>query len=177
MTRPLTTSPLIRAPYANRFCGPFAAGLITGRSPDDIEEVVLAWRKKHAGSRRGPDLSSVSGMSNYEMERVVEAFGYRLVKETFPQRVIQCGGLHIHTHYAGWLPMNTSVGPTLTQWMRKAERDPESLYLVTITGHFLLVRRNLITDNILRRWDAVERHSLRRRRVRLVQRVVRRTED
>jgi hypothetical protein len=131
---------------SNTYCGPAALSLITGKHVDKcVEAIHSVYRNDFlSGGRRRP----VRGTSRFEMISVLKQFGYQSSKlsiPTFPQRLL------------------TLVG--FRYWLRKNGWEPESVYLVNVTGHWLVMKGIKLFDNANPEGIFFGKYGRRRRRV------------
>lgn len=119
-----------RGERSNTFCGPAALSLITGKHVDEcVEDVHALWRNSFvSGGRR----RAVRGMSNSEMHYALLRSGYYAK----PVPTALCG---------------TGAKPTIARFVRWLKRQPhwhpKKLWLVNVTGHYVVVRGIKLFDN------------------------------
>jgi len=102
------------------FCGPYAIGVVTGRSFEDIRTAVNERRNR-------PPNTGVCGMYDYEIEAVLNMFGYGMDK---------C-----------WSDGGRSKDRiTLKKWLEKP-RPEGHVYIVVLTRHFVVVTDDWLIDN------------------------------
>lgn len=118
---------------SNGFCGPAALSAITGRT---VEECVTVL--KECGTRK--DWKSVRGVANFEMERALGVMGFDAVESFGEIQPHYCYGAETHTA-RNW--------PTLTQWLKqsRAYRKKDSVYLVSLAHHFIVIQGCKVWDN------------------------------
>lgn len=139
---------LIRSERSNKFCGPAALALITGRPVDEMVAIVKSYRwKSYRRDSRWP----VKGMRNKEMVEILFNCGFDIVKMAS----------HVDKQYG--------TEPTLAKWLRltRVIRNPRPTlaFLVNVTGHYIVVCGRKIYDN--HNPDGVFLRQYRHRRVRV----------
>jgi hypothetical protein len=119
------------------WCGPAALSATTGVPVSKIIEVA----KQLSGREQ------ISGMSNWLMERVADALGYRLYT--------------IHTYYKEYIHQSRKIGqytvygyytsdskPTLAQYARKHQKEfAEHAVIVNVTGHYVALYGRRFCDS------------------------------
>jgi hypothetical protein len=120
----------------NTYCGPFALGFILHKTPDEVAALVRRFRNYP---------TRVRGMWNYEVTNILFAQGRAF--ESFC-----CGQSTFLVDVArgrlrSWVPcfMVNTKQPTLAQWLKT--RDKKGLYMLNITGHYIVVKGRKIFDN------------------------------
>lgn len=121
----------------NHYCGPAALSIITGRS---VEEICRLMRIQVTGQR------AIKGLHGWQVVRGLALLGYH------------AAGIPVAS---SWLDFNR---PTLAAWLRR-QRKPEDVYLVGVTGHWIVVRGRKIADNHNPNGVFLRRYQHRRRRV------------
>jgi hypothetical protein len=138
-----------RGERSNTFCGPAALSLITGKHVDKCVEQVHEYRDG-LGKRR-----NVRGMSNWEMTWVLGRMGFQQSKLNVPKQ-----------------------NPTLVALMRWIKRqdfwDAKNVYLVNVTGHYVVMKGIKLFDNRNPEGVFFGRYEHRRWRVKHVWEVMRR---
>jgi hypothetical protein len=108
----------------NRYCGPYVIAHLLGESPDDAARRVREYR-----NLTGRYCKAVKGMHVLELKRVLHRAGLR-VGEVGSYR--QESGRYL----------------TLAAWLKRYRKErSEKMFVVTITGHFILVKGRKIYDN------------------------------
>lgn len=105
------------------YCGPFSLMAVTGWS---LNQCMRRIRKANKWDPK----REIKGMWNTEIERTLKAAGIPISKTTYVK------GSFMHAD-----------PPTLTKWLRdRSAADKRAMYLVTLTGHFVVVNGNEFID-------------------------------
>lgn len=102
------------------FCGPYAMGVVTGRSFEDIRAAVNDWRNRKPNT-------GVCGMWPHEINGGLERLGYGMNK------VYGCG-----------VPRERI---TLKKWLGRMKRAEGHVYIVTLSTHYVVVTDDWLIDN------------------------------
>jgi hypothetical protein len=144
---------------SNKFCGPAALSLLTGRHVDSCIKEIRAFRNRDgflSGFRRRP----VKGMDKTEVVRVLNRMGY------MPQTVFHWELDHVPLKS---LDEQDSGKPTLVAFMRWLKKhpcwSPKKKYLVMVTDHYVVVRGRKLFDNHNPEGVFFGRYDRRRKRV------------
>lgn len=132
----------------NRYCGPGAVSIITGRTAECAVRWILAGRGYGPRERNG----GIKGTFGVEVGEALHALGYEL-------------GMSHSAAIDG-------KRPTLARWLR--ERTPEQrrrTYLVSAGGHWIVVRGNKVACSITGAPVNLREYPHRRYRVRRYSRV------
>jgi len=136
----------------NRYCGPGAVSIVTGRTAECAVRWMLLARGYEPGDRNG----GIKGSWAREVGVALHSLGYTL----------------------GMGRSTSSPRPTLARWLR--ERTPEQrrrTYLVSAGSHFLVVRGNKVACSITGEPVNLRAYPHRRYRVRTVYPVTLRTDE
>lgn len=143
---------VIRAPKDNNFCGPAALSILTNRPVAEVVEYLRQGRGRAPSGRR----RAIRGVATWEMRHALEAMGFGV-------RSIESGG----TLLTGFIP-RAGFRPTLAKLLRSSlkNRRADQRYLITLTGHFVVLIGRKIYDNHNPDGIWVRQYQHRRKRVR-----------
>jgi hypothetical protein len=139
---------------SNTFCGPAALSLITHKHVDNCVKEIHALYKRD-GFLSGGRRRSVRGVSRFEMLQVLTRLGYD----------------------AQVLPVVDK--PTLVsfrRWLRERGTDAKRIYLLNVTGHWMVMRGIKLFDNANPEGVTFGKYTKRRRRVQRAWVIARRDE-
>lgn len=132
---------------SNHYCGPAALAYIMRSHPDEAARIF----RRLSGKR------AIRGVTNTLMLRAISALGFRAVPVT--------------STFYGW--RGAKIAPTLRAFLDGRDQDGE--YLVTITGHYIVVVidgwRTTVFDNKFREGKSVYVCPYLRRKVRSAWRI------
>ena len=138
------------------WCGPFAAAVLlreTYAAAYDRCRAQVA-RSTYAGAR--DRASVITGMLQRDLEAVLIGGGLKVAgRETFRGRGAM-PGFKVPAYHR-------DPRPTLAAWLKT--RDRSALYLVNVTGHYLVVAGDRTIDNQVGAWVSVRETRSRRARV------------
>jgi len=131
---------VIRNDRDNRYCGPAALSLITGRPVSECTEEL----RRHTGQR------AIRGVYRNDLLDVSRRMGTRLIN----------------------VPVIGTPGqqrPTLVKLLRQLrERHADDVYLINITGHYIVLKGIKLFDNVNPDGVFIRRYAHRRKRVKYV---------
>ena len=134
----------LNAAPGTAFCGPTAIAAITGATPEDVERLVIAYRKTMPPPRRSMPKRGrpVSTMWLNEIAPIMGKLGWTLIdhRQAHCQRV------------------------TFAQWQRET-RGKRGTSVVLVTGHFVAVSGDWFVDSCNRNPIPLSKAPLRRKRV------------
>lgn len=139
-------SPAIDPRPVGAWCGPSALAAITGKSVVEVEDAILAYRKRNPPPRRNRGhRGRVVSMWWSEVEPVCKALGWRVIENL----------RHGNPTFAAWRRTRSGIGP----------------YLVLITGHFVAVSGHWFVDSNNREPIPATKYRHQRTRVKRVARL------
>lgn len=132
------------------WCGPAAISVITGRSTEEISQLIRATRVTGTIARLAKR-STVKGIHGWELDKCLDVLGVKYER----------------------LYIKEKDRPTLASFLdgpdgSLSHRAPEDIYILNVTGHFLTVRGDIIIDNNHPTGIAVAKFPNRRVRVKAV---------
>lgn len=101
------------------YCGPYCLAAATGLSVEEITSNINAWRNAEKLDKQ------VGGTHAEELRTVLDQHkvGYTVEKLSY-----------------------RSTQPTFTQWIKKERTSRRDYYIVLVTGHWVLLRGDWLTD-------------------------------
>ena len=124
---------VIRTEKSNKFCGPAALSLLTGRP---VDEIVLAVKNLRISDEGIRGYRPLKGMYNSEMIAVLGQYGFELVR-----MARECQD--VYRLY--------DARPTLARWLRAKrqyrQEHPDAKILLNVTGHYLVLHGRKLYDN------------------------------
>jgi len=109
------------------YCGPFAFAAITGNSFVESRARLNRARLNRANDR--PENRGIRGCSDWTLTCALNSSGY-----------------HPSLFYR--TPSGGVDRKNLNQWLKTLSRDDDSIYLVLLTGHWIVVKgRSVMIDN------------------------------
>src|ERR1700675_4110597 len=148
---------------SNTFCGPAALSLITHKHVDNCVKTIHSLYRNDflTGGRR----RNVRGVSRYEMLQALGKLGYKAT-------VLPIGPGGSLPYELRNLPKTcmSKNGPTLVsfrRWLRKNGTDAKTIYLLNVTGHWMVMKGIKMFDNANPEGVTFGKYTKRRRRVQL----------
>lgn len=131
---------------SNRYCGPAALSLLTGRHVDECTAQLRANRASWRPGRR----HAIRGCFSQEILRVLHQWGFSSQalheQSNWPkkQKTVTKTGAFVLVK-----PRTRVLGPTVAGFLRLTRsRTPEQRFFVATSTHFLVVRGRKIYDNL-----------------------------
>ena len=127
----------------NSYCGPAAISTVAGVTTDEAARII---RERRAYYR------PVRGCHYYEVLQALNLLGYTFESYTSIGK-LQRGVVRLQ--------------PTLKQWLAERDRraDHSQVFLVNVTGHFIVIRGSILVDSHHRNGELIEDVGGLRRRV------------
>ena len=128
-------APARSATRQRSWCGPYAIATLAGVDYDTAYDRVC----------RVLGVQSIAGMRNNQTLKVLKDYGLRVMP--LPRAEVY----DIISYGDGY---STARRLTLAQWLKRRPPLPQgAMYLVQVTGHYLVVRGSRIIDNRSLQWE------------------------
>jgi len=141
-------------PRRNYWCGPYAMAVLTNTSYE--EGLTQVW--KHDPTSRS--IGMVRGVWNSTMQKALKTF-FKCKRIANRQQIAT--GYNIWESEEWMDAVGNDKVPTLARWLKT--RNRRTVYLINITGHYIVVAGDKWIDNNTKRWQSINVCKYRKKRV------------